>query len=636
MLLLITALTVLSVCLWQTFRFGSQKSLTTDLALTLTRLAQWQADTTGSALTAQMFTHDGAAQLVAAGDVQSGAIQRALGEVPVGAFKEQGAGLLTRWQSVRGAFSELNLASADIANDKDAGVRVTQLPAVSETYGVLFDAITTESLSQPLLALVSDIRGELVGLEVLSSSPVQVEALSALVERIKERAAHLDNLARPTNGPALLGYQSTLKLDTFFATLDQLNVNTVIGEVSDPQLPAYPPAQFLRITSEALSYTRSLLQSMETELQDSRRNVLLAVLLSSLALLLAALMAWGLRQKKAAHAGKSQQLLRALHHDLGCIANGDFTHRSTLLANSPPAIAIAESFNAAVSALDDHDKFCRGMLDQSSALAVQQQEVIEAMEVRLAALPQTQVSHAQAIESALREVDQWLSAAKNESHAPLQLQQTIADSVNETAASFARLTAQLDISCGRIERALSRLNELRAVVGDIESSARQSSLQALNESIKRASLHDLDIEPDRFVENAQRSSQQVQTAADNAVRSAVDINSDLEASAMALRECHTLAEEGSRHLLESARTLKNTGVEPVLSPKTEQLQAMVNELITAIQQSEDSNSGAVSEAVPQEELLYLKGHALELQLLAAEYHQSTTGNSRPEVQADEQ
>ena len=167
------------------------------------------------------------------------------------------------------------------------------------------------------------------------------------------------------------------------------------------------------------------------------------------------------------------------------------------------------------------------------------------------------------------------------------------------------------------------------MVGDIESSSRESSLQALNESIKLAGYYDVESETDRFVESTQRVSHQLQVAADRAGKSTVEIRADLDACSDALKESLTVAREAAQTALRATQVLKSSVDDSSLPLDTDRLNGLIDSVMTAAREIDVVSQ----EALPTEQLLYLKGLSLELQLLAAEYENQSTAESAdiPEV-----
>ncbi|MEM7255768.1 MAG: hypothetical protein AAF404_00105 [Pseudomonadota bacterium] len=625
-LLLVTALTILCLCVWQTYQLGAQKSLTTDFALTLTRLAQWRADSAAS----EGFTADGAAQLVAVGDVQSEAIGRALSEVPIGRFKDSGNKLVSYWQQVRRAFSDINTAPSVAPPQPAVAVgNINGLAAALQAYDSLFNAIVSESLSKPLLSQAGDIRGQLLALDILLEAGLYTDQTRSVIDALKQRSAQMQATVRPTDGPAILGYQSSRKLDTYLDAVAAISINETVVSNSAPATSPPSLGTLSEVTADALQFTRALLQAIETEQQDSRRNVLLALLLFSLCVLLTAGISWSLRRSGAASTENHRHLIHALKHDLAQLAAGDFSHHSTVTGNSAPDIAMANAFNAATHALNQRQQRLIDMLSQSSSLAVQQQEIVESLEARLADLSARNQRQAAEVEAAFDEVDELLRLFVGQGDAQQsEVRWQLADAVADTAASLARVTAQLDLSTGRVTRAVERVQNLQATVGQIERHSRHSNLQALNESIKLSGYYDSADESDRFIEKTQQLSHMLQIAAEGALTTADEIHADLQACSEALKQCLTAAQESAQNALRSNRMLKAGGEENSLEPQVRQLEKVMQALNESFNQQYSSDNKST-----EEELLYIKGHALELQLLAAEVSQSI---KEPESQVDEQ
>lgn len=625
-LLLITALTILSLCVWQTLKLGTHKSLTTDFALTLTRLAHWQTDVA----TDQDFTADGAAQLVAVGDVQSEAIALALSEVPIGRFKDSGGELLSHWQRVRSAFTAINVSPVIAEPEQNvSNGQVIGLTAALQSYESLFDAIVSESLSKPLLTLASEIRGRLLGLEILVIAGLYSDQTQLVVSELRQLSEQMHQTVRPANGPAILGYQSSLKLEAYRTAIEALTITESLPD-NRVSLSVSSPSDLSLVTGDALLFTRSLLQAIEVEQQGSRRNVLLALLLSSLCLLLVAGIGWSVRRNSAVSAEPAQPLYPALQHDLSRLAEGDYSHKSTVVSNHESAAAVATAFNAVTESLSQRQRRFTDMLKQSSVLASQQQAVVESLEARLAELSQRNKQQTSGVAFAVKEVDQLIHALTEQDEAQQsEVHWQLADAVADTAASLARVTAQLDLSNGRITRAVERVQNLQGAVGQIESQSRRSNLQALNESIKLVGYYDTNDQSDRFIERTQRISHQLQVAAEGASRSANEIFADLQACSDALKECLTAAQESAQNALRSNRMLKASVNDPATATQVRQLEQIVQQLSAVF-----SEPVPADEKSPEEELLYIKGHALELQLLAAEASQSIAESE--EVQIDAQ
>ena len=337
------------------------------------------------------------------------------------------------------------------------------------------------------------------------------------------------------------------------------------------------------------------------------------------------MIAWSVRRNRIDNREVSkaelQQPLQMLQYDLARLAAGDLNHRSTLPVNTAVQSAIVSSFNSIADSAKSHRQYASDLLQQASVLAVRQQALVESIESGLGSLTRQNETHRDSFDSHLLELYEWGQKATYPGEEDrTERQRQIADSVTDTASSLARLTAQLDISAGRIKRATARLKALQVVVNDMENSSRESSLQALNESIKLAGYYDVESESDRFVENTQRISHQLQIAADQAGRNAVEIRADLDACADALKEGLAVAREAAQTALRATQALKSSIDDSPTPEESDQLNRLVDSVIKSAKEMD-----AVSQqSLPVEELLSLKGLALEQQLLAAEYDNQST------------
>jgi hypothetical protein len=620
------SLGVLGFCLWQTLTLRSQVSATTDFTLTLTRLAQWEAD---AGERTRDYTADETARLVAAGDVQSRDIQQLLDNGARGVLERRGGELVALWQQLRGVFSNLNTEPAALAStDSAPGQNLIGFEAVRATYEPLFEAIVGESLSPALLTLASEIRGEITGLNILSVQGVAGSVIETQVDGLKRNAERLQAIAQPADGPAILGYRSSLKLAEFRNAIADLTIEA--GDVNPLAALSPEPAQtaFSTVISDSLGVAQSLLRAMEAELVDSRRNVLLALFLLSLCVLLSALLARaGRRVRSRQQSDATQGLLAAIHADLGRLAAGEWSHRSTVSRESASGAALAQAFEQAADAMSQVRTETGQKLDQASALALQQQEVVELMEKQLAALLQSSDDRSEAMLSRLGELQEWIDTfvkAQNGSQLPVSTQAT------ETAHLLARLTAQLELCGGRIERAIMQVSTLQDTVGQIEDGSRQNMLKALNESIKQSSFDGVEPASEQFIDSTQRVSQQLQVAAEIATRNVADVHADLDACAQALQDCLGAARESAQYISEAERRTESAdGSERNGDFELAELHKLVDGVAEALQQATILNRASL----PEEELLYLKGHALELQLLAAGFAQDNSQTSQPELQS---
>ena len=116
------------------------------------------------------------------------------------------------------------------------------------------------------------------------------------------------------------------------------------------------------------------------------------------------------------------------------------------------------------------------------------------------------------------------------------------------------------------------------------------------------------------------------------MRQARDVQTDLEACVTALRDCLSGVEQSAQHSLQAAQILKSWQLPtPQQSIDTPELTNKVANLI-ALTDSLEHNQSALA---ADENLLLLKGHSLELQLMAAKLDESMLRFELSDHPADE-
>jgi hypothetical protein len=640
-LLLTCALAVLAVCSWYSLKLRAHQGQVTGLALTLTRIASLTAETPASAtgaLPAELLQSDQLAQLIATGDTQAAAIEQASPGFPLNRVASQYPQVVMHWQSVRREFGRLNsqLLQPSAGSSRD----LTGIAVVQQSFDKLFDAIINESLSRPLLKTASTLRADLNSLQFVAanntaaSATLQPLPLQPLIEKVKRSAAQLQSTAMPDNGPSLLGYTTSGQLKDFLTAVESLTVAAPAAALSAPQ----STGDLAEVSATALSYIQNALRFVDAELHRSRRNLLAALSLACLGVLFITALTWSYRRASCSAQQNTRLTLNALVDDLTHIADGKLAPGSELLQIDQANQPIAELVDYTKSMVQGLVSVSRGVAHKTTELAAMQQASVEELAGNTEANARQTTEQLDALNTALSSLRQRIevstasSESNNESLQSTGIHSVLQESVGATAASLAGLSAQLDMGAGRIERALSVTDALKGVIGKMETASQQSNLQALNASIKNAGYHDNDADTDVFIQSSQRVSRQLQTECITAMQQALEVRADLEACAASLRECLSLLEQSAGHSLLATQSLRKL---PSPSAATNiDTTAMVSD-VAAISDIAGYLNNHYQAMTADENLLLLKGHALELQLMAAKLDESMLRFELSELPDDE-
>ncbi len=636
-LLLSCALAVLAVSAWYSLQLRAHQGRVTGLALTLTRIASHTAELAAdqaakepaNANPKSVFQGDQLAQLIATGDIQAAAIENTSASLSVNRVTKEYPQVVSHWQQVRREFGKLNRQAIEPVAKGDASLN--EIESVQQSFELLFDAIINESLSRPLLKSASTLRGDISSLRYVIENNTSMASVQSLVDQLQLSTVELKSIATPDSGPALLGYTTALQLGDFLTMVERLQVFAPAAALS----VSSDTGSLSEVSSAALSYIQNALRFVDTELHRSRRNLLVALSLACLGILLITALTWFSRKTASTSQVKSRQTLDVLVDDISRIANGNLGQRSKLVQVDQANQPIAELVDYTTSMVDGLVSVSRGVAHKTTELASMQQAAIEDMATRAEVSVEHNAAQLDELSAALTALQQSVERSASPSatgqHNAAEIQTELDASVTGAASSLAGLSAQLDMGVGRIERALHVSDALMSVIGKMENTSQQSNLQALNASIKHAGYYDNDDDTESFIQNSQRVSRQLQTECNTAIQQAQEVRADLEACAASLRECLSLLEQSARHSLQSTQSLKKLQL-----PATNGTAAAVAEQVVKLRAIAQVLGNTNNSIGADESLLLLKGHALELQLMAAKLDESMLRFELSELPADEQ
>ena len=219
---------------------SERQTAATEFALTLTRLANLVVVPGELESEVGGVKGDSLAQLMAMGDVQS----KALANNPSqGWFKSAGSEELStdaneasaRWLTIKSALAELN-ANALTANGEAVGrlLNPELLDAVDQAFDAVFTRVTNETLSVPLLQVLSEVKAELASLQFLNSLPVNDLFFQPFNNSFERFATAVDTLqvrVRGEQGGSLIGYESSAALQSFIEKTALLKPATTAGQL---------------------------------------------------------------------------------------------------------------------------------------------------------------------------------------------------------------------------------------------------------------------------------------------------------------------------------------------------------------------------------------------------------------------
>jgi len=461
------------------------------------------------------------AQLVAVGDTQVERLSDTIGVfgmLSAGTDRSAAREVNADWKLVRDGLlsynSQISLsktpnATADGLQTEQNSVQTsTEVPdnllALATGFEQIRARVAEGTRTQSLIDLVNN--SSLVWTQISNSQGV---GLGALVAQQKTYADELLRLSGIGTDSSLYGYYTSNQILDYIQRVQsiQLPADTVATTVAPvvvenvSKTAVVPSSTF--VSEALLQLQNSIAKFTDKATGIGKRSnriawAALAGLLCALMLLLSAL--W--KMMRAASALKSVSNMVAaepvrngamsfrdadqLIQDISEVASGDLRH-SIRVPNSGHGKAIAESVNRSASVIRDLVGMTRGVAERIGGVVQLQDKVGRVLaEHDIKRQSETaELSDAISIRLKLLDQHQALLASTNELIAEIDNRSGSAvNSVNEVSSSLARVSAQVEVSSGRMHRLLQTAGTVTGSISKLKLLAEQSRLQALNVSLK--------------------------------------------------------------------------------------------------------------------------------------------------------
>jgi len=334
-----------------------------------------------------------------------------------------------------------------------------------------------------------------------------------------------------------------------------------------------------------------------------------------------------------------------LIQDIDAVASGDLRH-SVRVPRHGHAKAIAESANRTAAVIQNLVGMTRGVASRIDGVVQQHDKLGQALaEQDIRRQSETaELSDSISVRSALLDKQQLVLTASNELIKEIETRsESAVNGVNEVSTSLARVSAQVDVSNGRMNRLLQTAGEVTESTSKLKLLAEQARLQALNVSLKipeqtQRQTFELENEvahndPDdrgnasgMFEDIHQLTGKLVQISGDTAALITV-LQNDIEETVKSLKVSSGEINESARH------THTSTLVGKELGRYCDQLQLSVNDALSNIETQKSELSQTAKRIVrldktgndTSELTLVLTQDVVELQAMASKLHESVAG-----------
>lgn len=549
-----------------------RQTTATEYALTLTRLAN-KIDESQANPSALALNDDSIARLIAMGDVQTGELTLIkdfglLKRTENTELHTAGKAIAQQWSLIRNQLSALNTeAVSSEAESAQSGINVNLIESLSLSFDAVFTAITSETLSVPLLRTVSEIKAELSNLFFLNGLSTTAElndTTNKTLGRLLQSVSALQQQSLSEQGLSLLGYESNILLQNFVEQVAELR--PVLSATAIPEQESMPVSgeahdsaiqhQILAALDQNEVYRRAL----DGAIYQYRRSILGALALVCAALLLSAIATWRLWRIKSSPAVQPAANLSPMIADISALADGNLTAEVRSLEGHSVQ---AEQSRMIAQAVNYTGKMLYGLVDVSRAVAtrtrtlsLQQHQIAEEL---INTDLETQHQIASLVESLNQRAIELQQLSDNKAHSTNDLAAAELDTyqvAKGATAALAGISAQVELGANRVSRAVETVNELAAMVDKMKAMAEKSSLQALNTSIQMSAFSDggdSDVSP-QFVDQVQRTSQQLEGAASDARRLLGIVKTELHASGLAMASCASAIDDSADHSIKASQS----------------------------------------------------------------------------------
>ena len=334
-----------------------------------------------------------------------------------------------------------------------------------------------------------------------------------------------------------------------------------------------------------------------------------------------------------------------LIHDIDSIAGGDL-RRSVRVPRRGAGKVIAESANRAAAVIQNLVGMTRGVASRIDGVVLQHDKLGQALaEHDIRRQSETaELSDSISLRSTLLDKQQLALTGSKELIGEIETRsESAVNGVNEVSTSLARVSAQVEISNGRLQRLLQTAGDATASINSLKVLAEQARLQALNVSLKmpeqnREQLFEPDTESTHhdadegghasglFEDIHQLTARLVQVSGDTATLVTL-LRNDIEETARSLKSSTGEINESARHTHASSLIGKELG------SYCDQLQRSIEGALSTIETQKDELSQTARRIVrldktgndTSELTLALTQDVSELQTMASRLKESVAG-----------
>lgn len=617
---------------------SERQTAATEFALTLTRLANLVVVPGELESEVGGVKGDSLAQLLAMGDVQS----KALATNPSqGWFKSAGSKELStdaneisaRWLTIKSALAELNANALTV--DGEAVGRLLNpelLDAVDQAFDAVFTGVTNETLSVPLLQILSEVKAELASLQFLNSLPANdlfIQPFNNSFERFATAVDTLQVRVRGEQGGSLIGYESSLAMQRFLEKTALLKPATTAVQLDTKEPKPLDLTGAQSLIQNAISRNEIARRALDNAIYQYRRAILGALACLCAAILLSAIVAWRIWSLK--------KQSRRLHDD----DLGDMVAQISAIADGDLAVTVqpltgdslhAQQSRSIADAVNHTEKMFRSLVHVSRSVAIRTFELTDRQQQITRSLIDSQSLPSQPLLEQIDSLQQHAEELKALSGSEVPAYDDVAtyaekarSSAVTSNASLAGISSQVELGSSRISRAAETVGELSLVVEKIKATAEKASLKALNTSIQISAYGDggdLEISP-QFLDDVLAVSRNLIASATDAQRLADGLKSDLQATSVAMTSCSAAIDDGADGSLKAGHVTGAlvSGLEALSADRQRLIEALVSSssnlnIAAEILTTHDDNIGIAEQ---YKELLQT---ALETQELAGNFEKS--------------
>lgn len=572
---------------------SERQTAATEFGLTLTRLANLVVVPGELASELGGVRGDSLAQLLAMGDVQS----KALAINPSqGWFKSPESSALvtdalkvsTSWNSIKSALADLNTSVLTEAGGT-VGRLLTpaSLDVVDQSFDAVFTSVTSETLSVPLLQVLSEIKAELASLQILNNLPVNslfVQPFNSSFERFTKAVDTLKIRVEGEQGGSLIGYESTIALQRF---IDKKALLKPVAQASRSDVTESNPlslAEAQGMIQSAISRNEVTRRALDNAIYQYRRAILGALACLCAALLLSAVVTWRIWYLKRNSQRLSDDDLGKMVMQIGAIADGNLTVTVQPLAgnslHAQQSQSIANAVNHTEKMFRSLVRVSRGVADRMFELTDRQQQITRFLIDSQKPRNQQLLEQIDNMQQSAREFKELSGSEVPRYHDAATYAEKVKNVAVASNASLAGISSQIELGSSRISRAEETVGELSLMIEKIKASAERASLKALNTSIQISAYSDggdVDISP-QFIDDVSNMSKSLIASATDAQRLVDGLKRDLQASSLAMANCSAAIDDGADGSLKAVQLSSTlvSGLEELSANRQHLIEAMIS------------------------------------------------------------